>query len=266
MSGWNPPPGQGGPYGGSPGYGQQPGGPYGQQPGGPPPPPYGGQPGGPPPYGGQPGGYGAPPGGYPPPRKKSSAGLIIGLVGGVLALVVVLAVVVIVISASGGKEYTINAASTAGGWSRDVSTESRLSSQISTLRSSFNRATNGKITNVVTAFYKDPAGSSSSLLNTPTGVMFVGGTGDLGDPDEFVKGFRREAVRSGALVTEVDAGENGGKAVCGRISQSGTSTAICAWATDNSFGELIPFSTSGKTTTEVSSLMRRMRPDLETEK
>ncbi|CAL9461027.1 hypothetical protein SUDANB121_02653 [Nocardiopsis dassonvillei] len=80
-----PPPGAGhGPH--QPGYGppQPPGGYGAPPPGGYGPPPPGG-------YGPQPG-YGPPqpPGGYPPPQKKSSAGLVIGIVAGALVLVLLI--------------------------------------------------------------------------------------------------------------------------------------------------------------------------------
>ncbi|MFL1427825.1 MULTISPECIES: DUF3105 domain-containing protein [unclassified Nocardiopsis] len=74
-----PPPGYGPPQGAPPpGYGPQ-----APQPGYGPPPQ---QPG----YGPQQPGYGPPPGGYPPPQKKSSAGLIIGIVAGALVLVLLI--------------------------------------------------------------------------------------------------------------------------------------------------------------------------------
>jgi hypothetical protein len=292
MSGWNPPPGQGGsPYGGAPesgqpGYGQpgygQPGSgqpgygqpPYGQQPPGQP--GYGPQPGGRPPYaspspGQQP--YGQPAFGqapYPPPRK-SRTGLILGLVGGGLALIVVLAVVVVVV-ASGGKEYQIATPSSAGGLARDSSGESSSALTMNSLKSQLRSSTFGQIKDVQTAVYSD----------STTRYIFVGGTGNLGSPDKFVNGFRSQVARSSSSavstsVTEVEAG-GAGKAVCASvrtaISTMSYSTAICAWATETSFGEIIPLPNTSttltppasKTSSEVASTMRSMRRDIETEK
>lgn len=257
MSGWNPPPGQGGPpYGGAPGYGQQPP-PYGQQP-----PPYGGQP--PPPYGGGPGfspGYG------PPPRRKSNAGLIIGLAVGGLALVVVLAVVVVALSAAG--KHSISTPSSAGGLSRDYSGESSLSSQMTTQRLAIQRATGYKVTDIKTAVY----GSGSQRY------MFVGGTGKLGDPSKFVSEFRSQVTRSSSsltstTVTELSDPGGDGKAVCAEIratvSTTSVTNAVCAWATKTSFGEVIPApsepgssSPTSRTTSDVADVMRRIRSDVE---
>jgi hypothetical protein len=275
MSGWNPPPGQGGPpYGGAPGQGQ-PG--YGQQPGAQP--GYGQQPAGPPGYPQQPG-YGQPqpqygppgpsPYGQPPyPPRKSNTGLIIGLAGGAMALLVLLVVVGVVLASSGTK-YQISTPATAGGLNRDSSGESSLSSEISSARSQLSSATKYRISDIHTAVYSD--GSYR--------YVFIGGTGKLGDPDEFVKGFRSQATSSSTssvstTVTEVDSG-GAGKAVCatvrGAISSTSYSNAICAWATESSFGEIIPIpatssvTSANKTSIEVASLMRRMRGDIESEK
>ncbi|MBO2445520.1 hypothetical protein J4573_00290 [Actinomadura barringtoniae] len=316
MSGWNPPPGQGGQggygqqppqgpggYGQQPpqgpgGYGQQPpqgpGG-YGQQPpqgpGGygqqPPQQPGWGQPpggpGGPGGYGGQqpppPGGGYPPPGGMPgapppygqptspygPPKRKSSAGLIIGLVGGGLVLVVVLVIVVVAVSSSGGgKKYDIGTPSTAAGLSRDTATEAGLSTTISSIRSQMETSARGKIDSFSSAFYKDPSGTSSGT--TPAGVMFIGGTGDLGgQSDDFIKGFKEAASRTGTPATDTDPGSHGGHAACAQISRVGVTISECAWATDSTFGVVVPTSPNSSVSS-TADLMRKFRDDVETEK
>ncbi|HEY7486424.1 MAG TPA: hypothetical protein VH912_18315 [Streptosporangiaceae bacterium] len=242
--------GQGG-YGQQSGYGQQGG--YGQptQPG------YGQQQS----YGqqyGQPTTYGSPP-------NKSNTGLILGIVGGAIAVVIILVVVVVAMSGGGGvggKKHDVVAAASAGGWQRDPAGESRFGTNINTQKNSLESATGGKLDKVVSAFYKDPGGSSSSLL--PAGVIFIGGTGPLGDPDKFVSSFRSAASSSGT-VTEVDPGAGGGRGVCAEASAASQTIAFCAWATNDSFGEIVSTS-PGKSASDVADLMRKMRPDLEHEK
>lgn len=270
MSGWNPPPGQGSaPYGGAPGYGPQPG--YGQQPGAPVP-PYGQQP---PPYGQQPPpqpGYqppGAPPPFGPPPygpRRRSSVGLVIGLVGGGVVLILILGIVIFAVSAAGSK-HSISTPSSAGGLSRDYAGESSLSSQTSTQRLAIQRATGYKVTDIKTAVY----GSGSERY------IFVGGTGKLGSPDKFVSSFRSAVRNSSSLtqttVTELSNAGGDGKAVCAEVRASvGTTSitrAVCAWATKSSFGEVIPAqgesssTPTNKTTSDVADVMRRIRGDVE---
>lgn len=260
MSGWNPPPGQGGEqYGGAPGYGQQP---PPQQPGyGQPQQPGYGQPQQPG-FGQQPG-YGQPPYGQQPPKRKSSTGLILGIVGGVVALVVVLGIVLVALVANSGGDKTITAVTTAGGWQRDTSAESQLSSQINSQRNIMNSATGGKLDKLVSAFYRDPSGSSGTgVTGQPNGVLFLGGEGKIGSTDDFVDGFRRSLSSSNGTVTEIDPGSGGGKGVCGTITISTTSMSFCAWATESSFGEIVP-TTPGMSQSEVADLMRKMREDIE---
>ncbi|MFG2003374.1 hypothetical protein ACGFNU_29865 [Spirillospora sp. NPDC048911] len=309
MSGWNPPPGQGGPggeQGGPGGYGQQPpqqpgypsqsppygggnvppGG-YGQQPGGYEPPggygqpgSYGqptqpGQPGG---YGqpGQPGGYGQPgsygqPGGYGqpgpyggPPRRKSSLGLIIGLIVGAAVVVLIASVAVFMATGDSGPDYTITTPQAVAGMQRDSSTESQLSSSIQTLRTQMENETQGKITSFRSAFYKDPNGSSTG--STPAGVMFIGGTGNLdGEIDSFIKGFKEAATKAGAPTTDTSPGSHGGKAACSQISQSGVTISECAWATGSSFGVVVP-TAPNTSMAATADIMRKFRQGVEFEK
>ncbi|GAA3974352.1 hypothetical protein GCM10023085_66120 [Actinomadura viridis] len=234
MSGWNPPPAPGGP---------PPGGPY-----------YG--PPGPAPY--------AP----PPPRRSSGAGLIIGLIIGIgLVLTVLVVVVVVVIGAT--SKHSIDTPPSAGGMSRDYSTESRISSQINSQRSIIRRATGYQITDVKTAVYG--VGSEKYL--------FVGGTGEF-DPDDLYTRFRSSVTSetssnvSTITIPISDAGGDG-KAVCSSVRNRQSSlvtysTAICAWATGSSFGTIMPvpdttsLSTARSYTyTAVADTMRRMRADIE---
>ncbi|MGI5164250.1 hypothetical protein ACQEU3_07840 [Spirillospora sp. CA-253888] len=266
---WNPP---GGPPQGP--------GPYGQGPQGPGPQgPYGGVPQSPGPYGGPPPGgpYGPPPGppgpgapfgqspygGPPPGPPKSRAGLVIGLVIGALALIVVAGIVVVVLARAGGDEYTIAAPSSVAGRVRDTSTESQLNSQMSSLRSQLESQTDGKIDTFVSAFYKDSSGGTTGTM--PQGVMFVGGTGDMGNPSAFVRGFREAGRKAGSVVTEVSPGPNGGKAACGQVSGAGVTISQCAWATSSSFGVVVP-TTPGTSVSSTASLMRLFRTQVEREK
>jgi hypothetical protein len=216
-------------------------------------------PGAPPPYG-QPGPYG-------PPKRKSSTGLIIGLVGGGLVLVVILAIVILAVSngGDGGKKYDIATPSTAAGLSRDPSTESSLSATISTIRGQMETSARGKIDSFSSAFYKDPNGASTGGI-APAGVMFIGGTGDLsGQSDDFIKGFKEAASRSGTPATDTEPGSHGGHAACATISRSSVSISECAWATSSTFGVVVP--TSPNTSVEsTADLMRKFRDSVETEK
>ena len=158
-----------------------------------------------------------------------------------------------------GGQHDVVAAATAGGWSRDAAGERELASTISSQKNTLRNATGGRLTKVVSGFYKDTGASSTAGL--PPGVIFLGGTGPLGDPAAFVSSFKSAASSTGN-VTEIDPGAGGGRAVCAEAN-SGTSTiAFCAWATPDSFGEVVS-TTPGKSAGSVADQMRRMRPDLE---
>jgi hypothetical protein len=214
-------------------------------------------------------GYGAPgPMPYgPPPRRSSSAGLIIGLLaGGFVVLILIVVVLVVVISAS--SSHTITTPSVAGGMSRDTSTEARISSQLNSQRSIIRRASGYKITNVQSAVY----GSGSDKY------LFVGGNGDF-DPDDLYTQFRSAVDQETSsnvttyTIPLADAGGDG-KAVCASVRNRQTSTtystAICAWATGDTFGTIMPVPDTGTLSTarsysysQVASTMRLMRDDIE---
>jgi predicted Ser/Thr protein kinase len=155
--------------------------------------------------------------------------------------------------------HDVVAADTAGGWPRDSAGERELASTINSQKNTLRNATGGRLTKVVSGFYKDTRASSSSGL--PAGVIFLGGTGPLGDPAAFVSSFRGAASSSGT-VTEVNPGVGGGRAVCAEANSGSTSIAFCAWATTDSFGEIVS-TTPSKSVSSVANQMRRMRPDLE---
>jgi hypothetical protein len=203
--------------------------------------------------------YGQPAYGTPPP-KKSRTGLIIGIVGGAVAVIVLL--VIGLAALGGGAKHDVAAADSAGGWQRDSAGESRFGSTIDQQKSTLNSAAKGKLDKVVSAYYKDPNGSTTAVV--PAGVIFIGGTGETGGPTKFVSDFRSVAS-AGGTVTEVDPGPGGGKGVCAEIHAGSQSVAFCAWATDDSFGEVVS-TTPGKPVGDVAEIMRKMRPDLEHEK
>jgi hypothetical protein len=107
---------------------------------------------------------------------------------------------------------------------------------------------------VVSGVYRDPSPS----LSTHQDVIFVGGTGDIGDPDTFIRSGR-PTTNTNASITDIDPGGDG-KGSC--VELAAGSLAYCMWATEHSFGIV----TANKPATEVAGIMRRMRPDLEHEK
>ena len=283
QGGWGgtPPPPPPGPQGPQDPYGQQPYGPSGPQN------PYGGQPQDP--YGqpyppqqqppqpgwGQPGpqqggpqqGWGAPgdpygqqPGYGQPPQKKKT-GLILGIVGGGVGVVVLIVAAIVVISLiNSGPSYQIVTPDTAGGLQRDRTAESQAP-QIGQQKDRLKSIAGGKIEKVSTAIYSDSSSSSASGLTGK--VFFLGATAkDKIDQDGFMSGFKK-GVSGSMQVKTVDAGSLGGQAACASSSASSTSTSVCIWVDDSTFGEIVP---SGKSPEEAAALMLKMRSDIEQEK
>jgi hypothetical protein len=78
---------------------------------------------------------------------------------------------------------------------------------------------------------------------------------------DFVDTLRKQATSNGFKVTSVKAGDNGGRAVCAAQS-AGQKIAICAWATKDSGGELIP-TVPGWDSAKLAAIMLDLRKDVE---
>jgi hypothetical protein len=277
MSGWNPPPNgpgqpqqpygqqpQQAPYGQQqPAYGQQPQQqPYGQTP---PPfgqqPPYGQQPQQPygqtPPPFGQPGfqqpGY--PQAGYAPQPNKGDTRRRLVIAGAfVVAFVFVAVVAWVQLKGDGSSSYTMSTPDTAGGYSKssDSTDAATMTSITKTAGEEF-----GSGAKVVSATYK-VNGSK---------VIFIGvsgGTRRQEDLSSQIKSFAKGAP------THTTASGGKGSAECAEIAAGTASFPMCAWLTDSTMGMLMAIpdvasGTAAKTISwsELSAVMRKMRPDVE---
>ncbi|WP_146150303.1 hypothetical protein [Actinomadura rubrobrunea] len=92
-------------------------------------------------------------------------------------------------------------------------------------------------------------------------VVFIGGTGQIGDPAAFL----RKARPSTVLTTrEVRPGRGGGRGMCGTFAVLSDVHVYCSWATPSSFGFVASnLPTVGDEIPRMAELMRRMRADLE---
>ncbi|MCO5991640.1 hypothetical protein NE235_36555 [Actinoallomurus spadix] len=121
------------------------------------------------------------------------------------------------------------------------------------------RATGARISTLVSGFYRDPAAPPS--MPVTGGVVFVGGTGDMGDPGSFIQHLRPAPGVTSSVedkVVDVDAGGDG-RAACFTVGDGPTDT--CVWATEHSFGTITP--TEVLRVDHAAAVMRKMRPDVE---
>lgn len=244
MSDQFPPPAQP-PHDGPPAPGGTPGGTGGATP---PPPPTQGF--------GEPGGTTPPP---PPPEKKSRKKLVIAIIAAVVVLALVAgAAVVAVVALSGPDKHTLTITKTAGGMDRDSAKETELKTQLDAAEKQFETQAE-RVGYVRSGVYDqdDPKRGPEGPL------VFLGAKIDgQQDPAKFVSSFRTQAEKNGFETEKIAAGDGGGQAVC---ASQGTDQkiAICAWATNDTMGELVP-TVPGYDSMQLAKLMLDVRSDVET--
>ncbi|WP_141582937.1 hypothetical protein [Actinomadura sp. WMMA1423] len=92
-------------------------------------------------------------------------------------------------------------------------------------------------------------------------LLFVGGTGRVGDPADFLQKTQPTTFIAGQ---DADPGRKGGKAVCGTFAVLAETHTYCAWATRDSFGVVASNRPSVNPQFPLmADLMHRLRRDVE---
>lgn len=193
----------------------------------------------------------------PPPSSKSSrTPLIIGIAVLLVLLLVGLAIAVI-LNVTGEDKHSIAIPSSAGGMKRDQDKEDELKQQLDAAEQQFK--TQAK--NV--SYVKSGVYNQADKAKGPEGALvFLGAKlNKIQSPTKFVESFSKQAGSNGFKIDKIEAGDGGGKAVCASQDQ-GQKVAICAWATRDSMGELIP-TVPGWEADKLASIMRELRKDVE---
>ncbi len=195
----------------------------------------------------------------PPPQqpaKKSKVGLIIALVAGLVVLAVIAALVVVFVVNKEDK-HSISIASTAGGMKRDTGKEKELQQQLDAAEQQFKTQAKN-VSYVKSGVYDQNDGDRG-----PEGsLVFLGAKlKKEQSPTKFVDSFSKQAESNGFKTKKISAGDGGGKAVCAEQS-TGQKVAICAWATKDSMGELVP-TVPGYDADKLSKILIDMRSDVE---
>ena len=193
----------------------------------------------------------------PPPAKKSKTGLIIGLVAGLVVLAIIAVVAVVLVVNKGEDTHSITIPTTAGGMKRDTDKETELQQQLDAAEEQFK--TQAKNVSYVKSGVYDQDDSERG----PEGALvFLGAKlKKVQSPTAFVDSFGKQASTNGFKIDKISAGEGGGKAVCAYQS-TGQKVAICAWATKDSMGELVP-TVPGYDAKQLAKILLDMRPDVE---
>ena len=194
----------------------------------------------------------------PPPAKKSRAGLIIA-VAVVLVLALIGGAVAVILSITGEDKHSISIPATAGGMKRDKDKETELKQDLEAAEAQFKTQAKG------VSYVKYGVYDQDDSKRGPEGsLVFLGAKfkRDPKGPTEFVESFGKQATTNGFKVDKISAGDGGGKAVCAYQS-TGQKVAICAWATNDSMGELVP-TVPGYDSKQLAKILIDMRGDVET--
>ncbi len=191
----------------------------------------------------------------PKSSNKLSRGLIIG-VAVVVALALVGAVTAFALTRT--DSHSIATPATAGGMKREADKEAALKTQLDSAKTQFQTQAKN-VSYVKSAIY-----NQTDAKRGPEGsLVFLGAKlKKVQDPASFVKAFSKQATTNQFKVANVSAGDGGGKAVCASQTEGDQSIAICAWATEDSMGELIP-TVPGWDAKTLSKVMLDLRDDVE---
>ena len=192
-----------------------------------------------------------------PERKKRK--LLVPVIAAVLVLALLIGGGITAVLLLGNDSHQIVTPATAGGMKRDTKTETTLKTQLSDAEKQF-KAQDKLITTTKSAIYTQ----SDTKRGPEGGLVFLGGK--ISKPDEkaataFLQTVRKQATSNGFKVSDVDAGD-GAKALCAYQAQASTKIAICAWATKDTRGEVLP-TVSGWETPTLAKVMRSLREDVE---
>lgn len=198
-------------------------------------------------------------GAYPPPAEKKSkrTPIVIG-VAILLVLVLVGAAVAVIVGLSGPDKHSIAIPSTAGGMKRDPAKETEFKQQLAAAEAQVK-------TQVKDASYvKSGVYNQADSKKGPQGALvFLGAKlSKPQTPSSFVSTrFEKQAKSNGFTVTKLTM-TDGAKGACASQGQGSQSIAICAWATRDTVGELIP-TTPGWTSDKLGKILVSLRKDVE---
>ncbi len=196
---------------------------------------------------------------YPPPapEKKSRTGLIIAIIAALVVLAIVAVLVVVFVVNKGDDKHSIAIPATAGGMKRDSGKEAELQQQLDAAEKQFK--TQAKNVSYVKSGVYD---QDDSKRGPEGALVFLGAKlSKVQSPTAFVDSFSKQAKTNGFKIDNIAPGDNGGKAVCAYQS-TGQKVAICAWATKDSMGELVP-TVPGYDAKQLSKILISLRSDVE---
>jgi hypothetical protein len=194
----------------------------------------------------------------PAPAKKSRTGLVVAIIAGLVVLALVAVLVVVFVVNKGDDKHSVSIPATAGGMKQDKDKQAELQQQLDAAEGQF-KTQFKNVTYVKSGVYDQ----NDSKRGPEGALVFLGAKVKASEknPQRFVDQFTKQATTNGFKIDKIPAGDAGGKAICAYQS-AGQKVAICAWATKDSGGELVP-TVPGWDSKQLSKVMLDMRPDVE---
>lgn len=153
----------------------------------------------------------------------------------------------------GPSKKVVNAGATAGGLHKDPMTSPQASAAYPFVVGAVEAGGVPVAENGFAVYTEEPARSVN--------LLFVGGTGRIGDPAGFLQKTQPTTFIAGQ---DADPGRRGGKAVCGTFAVLAETHTYCAWATKDSFGVVASNRPSVNPQFPLmADLMHRVRKDVE---
>lgn len=196
-----------------------------------------------------------------PAERRSGRARWVAIVAAVVVLVLVVGGLV-AFFAFRTTNHKIITPATAGSMKRDAAKESSLSTELDQAKQQFKTQGQGKGSTI--SYVKSAVYNQTSSKRGPSGALVFLGAKLSTDqsPAKWVsQKFTKQAKTNGLKITTIDPGDSGTKAVCASVTNP-QKVAICAWATHDTIGELVP-TVAGYDAKTLAKIMLDLRKDVE---
>jgi hypothetical protein len=200
-------------------------------------------------------------GALPPEEKKSGRGRLLAIIAAVVVLVLVVGGLV-AFFALRTTSHKLTTPATAGSMKRDTAREKQLSTELTQAKEQFKTQGQGKGSTI--SYVKSAVYNQKDAKRGPAGALVFLGAKLSKDqsPAKWVsQKFTKQAKTNGLKITTIDPGDSGTKAVCASVATP-QKVAICAWATHDTIGELVP-TVAGYDAKTLAKIMLALRKDVE---
>lgn len=199
----------------------------------------------------------------PPEEEKSGRGKLLAIIAAVVVLVLV-AGGLVAFFAFRTTDHKLTTPATAGSMKRDTAREKTLATQLDQAKEQFKTQGQAKGKASSISYVKSAVYNQANSKRGPSGALvFLGAklTKDQSPAKWVADKFTKQAKTNGLKITKIDPGDDDTRAVCASVA-SPQKVAICAWATHDTIGELVP-TVPGYDAKTLAKIMIDLRKDVE---